>query len=264
MMLIANTSRNRYHTITMSRTPIPPYTSSSGSSDERRQDEQSRYRRFVSRSKMRAVVGLRAKGVDAMNACNQHLHLSPPSAPALDAIPQALPIRFRPASSRIWGLVTAAQPAPCGETADTLVETCKLGHSSIQFQSNVRISAQYTRLHWTPPPPRPLLVYREENWLRRQRHAHMRNQDTPSLSASLTAIIAPKPAHSVVRPPRGPMHYVPTCGLVHFGSSAAPICQQLSNTESHATESYRIPKDLKDERTSNCPMSIHFNSERHR
>ena len=44
-----------------------------GPSDEHRQEEQSRCRRILSRAKMRAVVALSPKGVDAMNSCDHHI-----------------------------------------------------------------------------------------------------------------------------------------------------------------------------------------------
>ena len=51
LMSIEDTSKSRHRTISMSRSAIPPNTSSPSSSDERRQELQSRYSQFAIRAK---------------------------------------------------------------------------------------------------------------------------------------------------------------------------------------------------------------------
>ena len=56
MTFIADASKTRYRTMSMSRTASAPNTSSSGSRDERRQDVQSRSGSTVTYAKMYAVA----------------------------------------------------------------------------------------------------------------------------------------------------------------------------------------------------------------
>ena len=72
-MSIEDTSKSRHRTISMSRSAIPPNTSSPSSSDERRQELQPRYSQFAIRANMHDVVDIQIEGVDAMNACDRHV-----------------------------------------------------------------------------------------------------------------------------------------------------------------------------------------------
>ena len=73
------------------------------------QEVKSRYRRTVSRAKMRVEADLRAEKVDAMNGCITISHVTAARA-CVRVIRQALPIRFRAACWRFRRLSTAGHP----------------------------------------------------------------------------------------------------------------------------------------------------------